>query len=64
MKLIAMKKLYYPRGPGGRDYQAGEEFEASERDAKALTLVRAARAAEPKADAKRRYVRRDVQAED
>lgn len=43
MKLIATKRLYYPRGPGGKEYQRGETFEAvSERDKKALLLVRAA----------------------
>lgn len=43
MKLRALKKLRYPRGgTDGVEYGPGEVFEASDRDAKALTLVRAA----------------------
>jgi len=43
-KLVALKRLCYPRGFGGVEYNAGDKFEAlSDRDAKALTLVRAAR---------------------
>jgi hypothetical protein len=45
-KLIALKRLRYPRGPDGKEYNTGDEFDAlSERDVKALTLVRAAREA-------------------
>lgn len=41
--LKALKRLRYPSGPAGKEYQAGDSFDAlSERDAKALTLVRAA----------------------
>lgn len=44
--LVALKKLRYPRGPDGKEYNTGDTFTAlSERDAKALTLVRAARSA-------------------
>lgn len=44
MKLVALKKLRYPRGPDGVEYKEGDFFTAySERDAKALTLVRAAK---------------------
>lgn len=47
MKLVANKRLRYPSGPDGKEYNAGQEFTAlSERDAKALTLVRAARYAD------------------
>lgn len=43
MKLVARKRLTYPRGPGGKEYQRGDVFEVlSERDKKALLLVRAA----------------------
>lgn len=56
MKLVAMKRLRYPSGPEGKEYQPGQEFTAlSDRDAKALTLVRAARAVDapaPKSAAK------------
>lgn len=42
-KLVARKKLRYPSGPNGREYQRGDTFEAlSERDKKALLLVRVA----------------------
>lgn len=42
-KLVALKTLRYPRGPGGREYGPGDPFDVpSERDAKALKLVRAA----------------------
>jgi len=44
-KLIALKRLRYPRGVVGVEYEPGDKFEAlSDRDAKALTLVRAAQA--------------------
>lgn len=50
--LIATKRLRYPRGVDGKEYNAGDSFEAlSERDAKALTLVGAAKANAPKAAA-------------
>jgi len=43
MKLVAKKKLRYPRGPQGKEYQFGESFVVlSERDRKALLLVGAA----------------------
>ena len=43
IKLVAKKKLRYPRGPDGREYQRGDTFEVlSERDKKALLLVRVA----------------------
>ena len=43
LKLIAKKRLRYPRGPNGKEYQRGDTFEAlSERDKKALVLVGAA----------------------
>lgn len=42
--LVALKTLRYPRGPSGREYGPGDSFDvASERDAKALKLVRAAK---------------------
>lgn len=46
IKLTALKRLRYPRGPDGKEYEAGQDFVVlSERDAKALTLVRAAKPA-------------------
>lgn len=66
MKLVALKRVYYPRGRGGREYQPGEVFDAlSERDAKALTLVRAAKVAPaPPAATAGVYERRDMVARD
>lgn len=53
IKLVALKRLRYPRGPDGKEYNAGDPFEAlCERDAKALKLVRAARDAEVATPAK------------
>lgn len=47
VKLVALKRLRYPRGPSGKEYVAGETFEAlSEKDAHTLKLVRIA--TEPK----------------
>lgn len=47
MRLVALKRLRYPRGVGGREYSPGEAFETvSDRDAHALKLVKAARDAE------------------
>lgn len=44
IKLVALKKLHYPSGPSGKEYIAGQDFEAlSENDASALTKVRAAK---------------------
>lgn len=47
-KLEALKRLRYPRGPDGKEYVAGDSFEASDRDAQALKLVRAAKDAPAK----------------
>jgi len=50
MMLIALKKLSYPRGRNAVEYQAGDSFKAlSERDAFALTAVKAAKAAPSRA---------------
>lgn len=44
-KLVALKRLRYPRGPQGKEYNIGDSFDVlSDRDAKALTLIRVARA--------------------
>ena len=44
IKMIALKRFHYPSGPDGRDYQEGEDVIAlSERDAKALRLLRVAK---------------------
>jgi hypothetical protein len=49
LKLVALRRLRYPRGIGGKEYEAGDTFDAlSDRDAKALTLIRAARDADEK----------------
>lgn len=46
-KLVALKRIRYPRGVGGQDRNPGDEFEAlSDRDAKALTLIRVAKVVE------------------
>lgn len=43
MKLVALKRLRYPRGPSGKEYAAGDTFEAlSEKDARTLKLIRVA----------------------
>jgi len=52
MKLIATKSMLY----GGKDLQAGDAFEASERDGKLLKAIRKARevdAADKPADEER-----------
>jgi len=44
--LEALKRVRYPRGANGREYQAGERFASlSDRDTKILTLTRVARQA-------------------
>lgn len=41
MLLVAKKRIRYPRGEGGIQYEVGDTFETlTERDGKALTLVR------------------------
>lgn len=46
MRLVALKRVRYPRGPNAREYKPGEEFDTlSDRDAKALTLVGVAKSA-------------------
>lgn len=53
-KLVALKRLRYPRGVGGKEYTPGDEFTPlSERDAKAFLLVRAAK----ESDGKKRPLR-------
>jgi hypothetical protein len=48
VSMIAAKRVKYPHGPDGREYRAGEDFEAlSERDAKGLYVSGAARYAAP-----------------
>lgn len=43
MVVTRTKPVRYPSGPEGKEYTLGQEFEvASERDAKALGLIRAA----------------------
>lgn len=69
MRLTAKRELRY----AGRQVRAGEEFEASEKDAKILMVInRAERAADPlpepeprdeDAPKKRAYKRRDMTAE-
>lgn len=54
MKLVALKRLRHPRGPDGKEYAPGDSFEASERDAKAYVLVRAAKDAPQDAEKPRR----------
>jgi hypothetical protein len=40
IKMIASKKLKYPHGSSGKEYKAGDKFEAlSERDAKTLNII-------------------------
>lgn len=65
-RMIALKKLRYPNGAGGKEYMPGDQFETlSERDTKALSLVQVARLDDSKAETSRRkYRRRDVVAED
>lgn len=47
MRMVALKKIYYPKGGGGKDILPGEEFDTlSDRDAHALTKVRLAKTAE------------------
>lgn len=49
IKMQALNRFHYPSGTLGRDYKAGDEFEAlSDRDVKALTLLRRAKAVEVK----------------
>ncbi len=44
MMLVALKKLRYPRGRTGVEYQPGDSFEvASDRDAATLRAVRVAK---------------------
>jgi len=43
-RMTALSRFHYPSGPTGRDYKAGDEFEAlTDRDVKALTLLRRAK---------------------
>lgn len=60
MKLVALKKLRYPRGVEGKEYNPGDEFTSlSERDTQALTLIRVAKLAEQKqAETKKPAARR------
>lgn len=48
-KMVTLKRLRYPRGgTDGKDYAPGDEFETlSDRDTKALSLLRLAKVAEP-----------------
>jgi hypothetical protein len=59
-QLIANKRLDY----AGKSLAAGERFEATAGDARTLTVTGLATLAEPEAQpARRRYKRRDMQAE-
>jgi hypothetical protein len=70
MRLTTLKKMYY----GMRSMIAGEYFDASEKDARLLILARAAAEAPPEVvfdeaegelpKQKRRYKRRDMQADE
>jgi hypothetical protein len=42
-KMVALTKFHYPSGPTGKEYQAGDELDVSDRDAKALRLVKRAK---------------------
>ena len=47
IKMVAIRRVKYPHGPTGREYDIGEGFEAlSERDAKALFVAGKARQGE------------------
>ena len=47
-KMVVLKRLRYPRGRDGRDYVPGDELETvSDRDTKALTLIRVAKVVAP-----------------
>lgn len=68
MRLKANKRMYY----GNRSMVAGDEFDASEPHARLLMLARAAAevlpemkdTSEDEPKAKRRYKRRDLEAEE
>jgi hypothetical protein len=43
-KMIALSKFRYPSGPSGKEYNSGDELDvSSDRDAKALRLVKRAK---------------------
>lgn len=47
MKLVALKRVRYPRGGGlAREYAAGQVFEAPDHDADLLIRIKAAKAGE------------------
>lgn len=53
--LQALKRIRYPHGKKAKEYMPGDKFEAlSERDVKALTLLRVAKALEPQPQPKMR----------
>jgi hypothetical protein len=60
MQMIATRKFTY----AGRMLKVDETFTASERDAELLEGFGKARPAEAQPKSKRRYKRRDMQAED
>lgn len=49
-RLVALKRVRYPRGPDGKEYAPGEEFETAgnyeERDTKVLVIKGEAKPAE------------------
>jgi hypothetical protein len=60
-KLVALKRLTYPRGTGAKEYNPGDTFEAlSDRDAKALKLVGRAKDAAPSPAPARRTAKQPV----
>jgi hypothetical protein len=47
-KMIALKKFHYPSGPTGKDHQPGDDVDVkTDRDAKALRLLKVAQDAPP-----------------
>ena len=62
MKITALKEIRFPF-IGGKVYAAGDELEVNEAEAEALIAGELASAAVDATPSKRKYQRRDLQAE-